>query len=92
MRFKFEKRKSELLRTNPKRGIGFEEAQEIFGHPYYLDRREDRPKQYRAIGWVRGRLYSVIYEYGNDAQGEYYYLITLWRATMEEQQLYEESL
>lgn len=29
MRFKFDKDKSELLRKNPKRKIGFEEVQEI---------------------------------------------------------------
>jgi uncharacterized DUF497 family protein len=52
MRFRFDKRKSERLRTNRKRGIGFEEAQEIFGRPYYLDQRSDLPEQYRAIGWV----------------------------------------
>ena len=57
MRFKFDKQKSAALRGNPKRGIGFEEAQEIFRHPYYLDQREDRPEQYRAIGWASGRLY-----------------------------------
>jgi hypothetical protein len=27
------------LRANPKRGIGFEEAQVVFSHPYYLDQR-----------------------------------------------------
>jgi uncharacterized DUF497 family protein len=92
VRFKFDKRKSAALRTNPKREIGFEEAQEIFRHPYYLDRRKDIPEQYRAIGWVSGRLYSVIYESRKDAQGEYYHLVTLWKATREEQELYEEEL
>lgn len=29
VRFRFSKAKSEVLRKNPKRGIGFEEAQEI---------------------------------------------------------------
>lgn len=92
MRFKFDKRKSLTLRSNPQRGIGFEEVQEIFRHTYYLDRRKDCPEQYRAIGWVRGRLYSVIYESREDAQGEYYHLVTLWKATTEEQELYEENL
>ena len=92
MRFKFDKRKSVALRSNPKRGIGFEEAQELFRYPYYLDRREDRAKQYRVIGWVSGRLYSVIYESREDTQGEYYRLVTLWKATTEEQKLYEENL
>jgi hypothetical protein len=43
--------------ANPKRLIGFEEAQEVFSHPYYLDQRSDYPEQYRAIGWVRNQLY-----------------------------------
>jgi uncharacterized DUF497 family protein len=34
MRFDFDSRKSQRLRANPRRGIGFEEAQEIFGRPY----------------------------------------------------------
>jgi uncharacterized DUF497 family protein len=50
------------LRANPKRGIGFEEAQDIFVHPYYLDQRSDLPEQHRAIGWVGERLYTVIFE------------------------------
>src|SRR6266699_5118302 len=52
MRFQFDARKSKRLRANPKRGIGFEDAQEIFSHPYYLDQRSDFPEQYRAIGWA----------------------------------------
>lgn len=80
------------LRQNPKRGIGFEEAEEIFQHHYYLDRRKDQPQQYRAIGWAKGRLYSVIYELREDTQGEYYHLVTLWKATTEEEELYEENL
>jgi uncharacterized DUF497 family protein len=50
VRFDFDKKKSIALRRNPKRGIGFEEAQEIFEHPYYFDQRNDLPEQYRAIG------------------------------------------
>jgi uncharacterized DUF497 family protein len=90
MRFEFDVRKSERLRANPKRGIGFEEAREIFCRPYYLDSRSDWPEQYRAIGWVGERLYSVIFEVREDDEGEYYHLVTLWKATRQEQQLYEE--
>ena len=92
MRFEFDKRKSSALRANPRRRIGFEEATEIFTHAYYLDTRRDFPKQYRAVGWVRGRLYSLIFEMREDKDGEYYHLVTLWKATVEEQKLYEESL
>ena len=90
MRFHFDRRKSIRLRRNPRRGIGFEEAQEIFAHPYYLDQRLDLPEQYRAIGWVGERLYTVVFEVHEDAEGEYYHLVTLWRATGQEQRLYEE--
>lgn len=91
MRFKFDKRKSLALRKNPKREIGFEEAQEVFSRPYYEDQRKDRPIQYRAIGWAKGRLYSVIYQVRKDTRGEYYHLVTLWRATAQEEKLYEEN-
>ena len=90
VRFTFDARKSRKLRANPKRGIGFEEAQEVFSHPYYLDQRTDLPEQYRAIGWVGARLYSVIFEIRSDEQGEYFHLVTLWKATEEEKKLYED--
>lgn len=91
MRFSFDPRKSQRLRANPRRGIGFEEAQELFSRPYWLDQRSDVPEQYRAIGWVCGRLYSVIFEIREDEQGEVYHLVTLWKSTKEEIQLYEEN-
>jgi uncharacterized DUF497 family protein len=90
VKFDFDERKSRRLRANPRRGIGFEEAQEVFSHPYYLDERSDYPDQYRAIGWVKNQLYSVIFEPREDAEGEYLHLVTLWKATREEQQLYED--
>jgi uncharacterized DUF497 family protein len=80
-----------MLRSNPQRGIGFEEAQEIFTRPYYQDQRSDLPEQYRAIGWVGQRLYSLIFEVREDAEGELYHLVTLWRSTREEQELYAEN-
>ena len=70
---------------------GFEEARTLRERPYYLDRRSDAPEQFRAIGWVGDRLYSVIFEVRADEDGEYLHLVTLWRATGEEQKLYEES-
>jgi len=90
MRFKFDLRKSERLRENPRRGIGFEEAQEIFSRPYYLDQRSDWPEQYRAIGWVGDRLFSLVFEMREDDDGEFYHLVTLWKSTREEQDLYAE--
>jgi uncharacterized DUF497 family protein len=89
MRFRFSKDKSQSLRRNPKRGVGFEEAQEVFTRPYYQDRRSDDPEQYRAIGWVQNRLFTVIFEIREDTFGQYCHLVTLWRSTREERELYE---
>jgi len=83
MRFSFDPRKSKRLRANRRRGIGFEEAQELFSRPYWLDQRCDMPEQYRAIGWVGDRLYSVIFEVREDEEGEILHLVTLWRSTKE---------
>jgi len=91
MRFSFDPRKSMRLRANRQRGIGFEEAQERFFRPYWLDQRSDVPEQYRAIRWVGGQLYSVIFEVREDAEGEIFHLVTLWRSTKEEIHLYEEN-
>lgn len=91
MRFTFDARKSKRLRANPRRGIGFEEAQQLFSQPYWLDRRSDVPEQYRAVGWVGGQLYSVIFEFREDEQGEVLHLITLWKSTKGEIRLYEEN-
>lgn len=92
MRFRFNKAKSESLRRNSRRGIGFEEAQQIFERPYYQDQRCDNPEQYRAIGWVQDRLFSLIFEVREDRLGEYYHLVTLWRASLQERKLYEENV
>ncbi len=91
MRFDFDPRKSQILRENPQRGIGFEEAQEIFSRPYYLDRRSDVPEQYIAVGWVGQRLYSLVFEIREDVGGEIYHLVTLWKSTREEKELYAEN-
>lgn len=88
MRFRFNKSKSQLLRR--KRGMGFEEARELFYGPYYSDQIDDDLEQSVAIGWVQGRLFSVIYEERSDNEGIYYHLVTLWKSTKEEQKLYEE--
>lgn len=92
MRFKYDKNKSKILRNNPKRGIGFEEAEEIWNHPYYEDYRSDDPEQYRAIGWVNEKLFSIIFEIREDKLGEFYHLVTLWKSTTEEIKLYEKHI
>ena len=60
--------------------------------PIIFDQRQDGLDQYRAIGWAGGRLYSVILEIREDKAGEYFHLVTLWKATRGEQMLYEKNL
>ncbi len=91
MRFSFDARKSRRLRANPHRGIGFEEARELFSKPYWLDRRTEVPEQYLAVGWVGDRLYSVVFEVRQDDAGEVIHLVTLWKSTKEEIRFYEEN-
>jgi uncharacterized DUF497 family protein len=92
MRFRFDPEKSKALRANPKRAIGFEEVQALFDGDHIFDRRSDDPEQWRAIGWVGGTLYSVIYEIRHDSAGEFYHLVTLWPATKEERSIYAENV
>jgi len=89
MRFKFDNRKSRKLKSDPRRQVDLAEVQEIWSHPHYVDSRCDDPEQFRAIGWVKGRLFSVIYEIREDDDGEYYHLVTLWKSTKQEEKLYE---
>jgi uncharacterized DUF497 family protein len=92
MRFHFDPEKSVRLRTNPERGIGFEEVQALFDIEHITDRRSDDPEQFRAIGWVNGTLYSVIYEVRQDQEGEFHHLVTLWKTTKEERRAYAEAI
>ena len=39
---------------------------EIWTHYHYVDCRSDDPEQFRAIGWVKGILYTVIFEVRED--------------------------
>jgi len=91
MRFKYNPEKSKQIKDNPNRGVSFEEAKEIWLHPYYEDYRSDDPEQFRVIGWVNSKLYSLIYEIREDKEGEYIHLVTLWKSTKEEEKLYEEN-
>jgi len=89
MRFKFDNRKSQKLKSDPRRLVDLVEVQEIWSHPHNIDSRCDDPEQFRAIGWVKGKIYSVIYEIREDDEGEYCHLVTLWKSTMQEEKLYE---
>jgi uncharacterized DUF497 family protein len=89
MRCKFDPRKSRSVEA--RHGISLEQAQEVFDQVYVVDQKNDDPEQFRAIGWCRGGLWSVIFEIRRDRIGEYYHLITAWKATMQEERYYAEN-
>jgi uncharacterized DUF497 family protein len=91
LRFHFDALKDRKLREDQGRGIGFAQAEEIFTHRYFLSFRGENPEQFCATGWVKGLMYSLVYEIRRDKEGEFYHLVTLWKATKEEIALYEEN-
>jgi uncharacterized DUF497 family protein len=90
MRFEFDGSKSRAVKA--KHGVSLREVQEIFDQAYLVDQKNDNPEQFRAIGWCRGRICSVIFDVRHDAGGEYYHLITAWKGTKEEEQHYAENV
>jgi uncharacterized DUF497 family protein len=89
VRLEFDRAKSQEVKR--KHGVSLKEAQEIFDQVYLLDQKNDDPEQFRAIGWCRGYLCSVIFEIRRDSGGEYYHLVTAWKATKEEEKSYAEN-
>jgi uncharacterized DUF497 family protein len=90
LRFRYDREKSRAVKR--KHGVSLKESQEIFDQAYLVDRKNDEPEQFRAIGWCGWRLCSVIFEIRNDAEGDYYHLVTAWKATVEEEQSYAENV
>ena len=90
MRVEFDWDKSRDVKR--KHGVSLNEAREIFDQVYLVDQKTDDPEQFRAIGWCRGRLCSVIFEIRHDSEGECYHLVTAWKATQQEEQSYAENV
>ncbi|MDZ8261506.1 MAG: hypothetical protein RMY63_24375 [Nostoc sp. ChiQUE01b] len=57
----------------------------------YVERiKRDDPEQFIAIGYLANTLLSVIYEVRYDDEGEYIWLITYWKSTRWEREIYEQ--
>ena len=90
MRFRFDAAKNREVKQ--KHGLSLEEAQSIFDQAYLVDRKNDNPEQFRAVGWWGGRLCSVIFEIREDDEGEYHHLITAWKSTKQEEEAYARQI
>jgi uncharacterized DUF497 family protein len=89
MRFDWNEAKSELLKRT--RGYTLQEVTRVFtGH--YVERiKQDDPEQFIAVGYLDNILVSIIYEIRYDEEGEYIWLITYWKSTKRERQIYEQN-
>ena len=87
MRIKWDPKKNQILKHNPKRLTSFEEAkilienieQQIGG-----ELKSSDPEQYYVSGWVAGKLITLVYGHREDNEGEYVHLVTLWKTTKQE--------
>jgi len=87
MRIDWDDNKSEKLKID--RGLSFEEIREAIEKPHLMETKNDDPEQYIGIGFANGILVSVVYEFREDTEGEFIWLITYWKATKQEAKRYE---
>lgn len=88
MRFDWDNHKSQLLQQN--RGYSLEEISVVLAGDYVEQVKRDDPEQFIAIGYLGNTLLSVIYEIRYDEEGEYVWLVTYWKSTKREQEIYEQ--
>lgn len=88
MRFDWDNHKSQLLEQN--RGYSLEEVANILAGDYVERIKRDDPEQFIAIGYLENTLLSLIYEVRYDDEGEYIWLITYWKSTRREREIYEQ--
>lgn len=91
MRFKWDENKSKILQSDPRRGLTFDRVVQLFSQPYFLDQKNDDPDQFRAVGFVEGRMITLIFEPREDFMGEFYHFVTYWPSTKAERALYEKG-
>lgn len=88
MRFDWNDNKSAILKQN--RGYSLEEVATILSGEYVERIKRDNPEQFIAIGYLGNTLLSLIYEVRYDEEGEYIWLITYWKSTKKEREIYEQ--
>jgi uncharacterized DUF497 family protein len=87
MRIQWDDGKSEKLRRE--RGLSFEEAAEALRGLFCLVPKNEDPEQFLGIGFAKGQLISVVFEYREGLEGEFIWLVTYWKATKQEAREYE---
>jgi uncharacterized DUF497 family protein len=77
--------------TYKKRGFTFEQISRIFENPHFVDQKNDDPEQYFAIGIMMPFFITVVFEYREDEIGEYVWIVTYWKSTRREREMYAEA-
>jgi len=54
-----------------------------------MAKKNDDPEQYIGIGFSNGLLITVVYEFREDTDGNFIWLITYWKSTKSETNIYE---
>lgn len=88
MRINWDDSKSEKLKKD--RGLSFEEAAQAIEGRHFTAQKSEDPEQYLGVGFAKGELITVIYEFREDNEGEFIWLVTYWKATKKEAKYYEE--
>lgn len=88
MRFDWDNYKSQVLKQN--RGYSLENISVVLAGDYVEQVKRDDPEQFIAIGYLENILLSVIYEIRYDEEGEYIWLVTYWKSTKREREIYEQ--
>ncbi|MEB3310410.1 MAG: hypothetical protein VKJ02_09265 [Snowella sp.] len=88
MRFDWDNHKSQILKQN--RGYSLEEISVVLAGDYVELVKQNDPEQFIAISYLGNTLLSVIYEIRYDKEGEYIWLVTYWKSTKREREIYEQ--
>ncbi len=88
MRIDWDDSKSEQLKHE--RGLSLAEVAEAIEGPHCMAQKSEDPEQYLGIGFAKGQLVTVIYEFREGTESEFIWLVTYWKATKREAKLYED--
>jgi uncharacterized DUF497 family protein len=85
----WDEKKSQQLQK--RRGLSFQQVSRIFEGITVERVKKDDPRQFIAIGFIGTELVTVVYEEREDEEGPYLWLVTYWKSTNRERQIYEEE-
>lgn len=72
-----------------RRGVSFEDVKNIFLKPHFIeDRGGSYPGQSLAVGFCKGKLWTIVFEDVEDDLGSLRWLITFWPSTPNEKRKY----